>query len=87
MSNSLNFLCSFFVSLQDGNILVIDPVTAILNLMTAFGLLAVASLVQSLSQLELSCSYSRSGHVRFCREPLSHVANCSMEAWDQVSLP
>lgn len=32
---------------QGGQILVIDPVTAILNLMTAVGLLAVASLVMS----------------------------------------
>ena len=38
-------------------------------------------------QLKLSRSYHRSGHVCFCGEPLSHVANCLMEAWNQVSLP
>jgi hypothetical protein len=40
----LRILCGF--SLQAGQILIIDPVTAVLNLMTAFGLLAVASLVR-----------------------------------------
>jgi hypothetical protein len=87
VSNIRIFLYSFSSFLQDGHILVIDPVTAILNLMTAFGLLAVASLVRICPQFKLCRSYYRSGHVCFRGEPLSHVANCLMEAWNQVSLP
>jgi hypothetical protein len=75
------FLYSFSVFLQDGHILVIDPVTAILNLMTAFGLLAVASLVRNLPSAQTlsllppfrSCLFLWRAFVPCCKLPYGSV--------------
>jgi len=56
---------SDFLIPQVGEILIIDAVTTILNLMTAFGLLAVASLVRTFCLLKIAPSHSRADHVRF----------------------
>ena len=83
-----HFLYSFSVFLQDGHILVIDPVTAILNLMTAFGLLAVASLVRNLSSAQAlslllpfrSCLFSWRAFVPCCKLPYGSVES-SESSW------
>ena len=82
------FLYSFSVFLQDGHILVIDPVTAILNLMTAFGLLAVASLVRNLTSAQAlslllpfrSCLFSWRAFVPCCKLPYGSVES-SESSW------
>ena len=68
---------------------MIDPVTAILNLMTAVGLLAVASLVRPFppARLSLSLSHRDAGHVCFRGVLVSYVADCIVEARIQVSPP